>query len=301
MKLKKYLTFGVVDIKYKGKTYRVNVARIKPYIQRTNQPPPSATAITTTSTTSTTTTTGQPQIQQRERQMQQPQPEKINEPQPQQQHEPQAEADQPAAASAPRGRGRPRKQALPMPTGEHTQQQQPPTLQENRPEAAPSLPERRITRSMTAAAQQATEQQQQTAQIVGEILASLGRRDKFGIPILPPGVKPPSHYTSKRRQLKRLTVEKRNKKLTGDAAYPFDGEAYERPAFTHIQAQNPADINPDQQNPPNVDNDDSRHGQHRRQRLQRPQHQNRAVLGHGHRGIRNSRGAIIIFKTTTLQ
>ena len=100
-------------------------------------------------------------------------------------------------------------------------------LQENRPDAASSLQERRVTRAMTRAAEQA-EGEKETGQ-VGEVRKGISGYDKFGIPIPLPGFRLPGHFISKRRKLKRLTTERRNKILTGDPGFAYDNVSYSVP------------------------------------------------------------------------
>jgi transposase InsO family protein len=250
-KVVKVFDFGVIDILYKNKNYRVNVGRVKPFVNTQTQvaAPP---------------TFNLPPSQQQQQQQQQHEDAQQNaNARAQEETRPhvleregemeKVEQTEMQQQQPKRGRGRPRKVLQEQPAQPQQQQPQqaeeqrevnnPPTtvLQEDRPNAAASLPERRITRAMARAAQQAGGEVQ-TGQ-VGEVKrgSSLhqARRagdsgstvlcDKFGIPIPTPGFKQPSHFITKRRKLKRLTAEKRNLLLTGDPGFPFDPVAYSTP------------------------------------------------------------------------
>ena len=232
-KITKVMDFGVVDISYKNKTYRVNVARIKPYVYPQN--------------TQQTQFLNTPRVQQQQQQHEQPRmlqfdresrPEEEM-PKQQEQTETEQNPEQPTPTIK-RGRGRPRKTAAPetnIPI--NTPQQE--VLQESQPNSPPNLAERRITRSMTKNADpQPTPTNVGEAQqhYIGQL--SLQRRggtsqgptypcDKFGIPTLPSGHKLNSRFASHKNRIKQLSTEKRNLLLTGDPGFQFDPIAYEYP------------------------------------------------------------------------
>ena len=243
-RISKVFTFGVVDIEYKNKIYRVNVGRIKPYVAPRNNtvaypnmqlPPPSQ----------------QPQAQQPQQQVQQtrfvPLPvqrveRQINmeQMQPTMQEESQVGQDmQPPR----RGRGRPRKQTVALPPTTPTELQ----LQENQEGAPTHLQERRVTRQMvregagtlTEGQVQAVQQPNilQWRQAVGE--GPSFQCNQYGLPIPPQGVRLPQWILDRQRRLKQLSAARRNKILTGDQGYPFDNVAYDNSRGLEIAQQNP--------------------------------------------------------------
>ena len=245
----KTFDFGVVDIKYKGKMYRVNCGRLKPFVAQQNSqqqqlpplqqpllpqnPPSTQMQYSHTPTYDTEESTPQQRQEDEQEQVQQ----------------------QPSAVVPKRGRGRPRKtQQQPATTAEETQGE---VLQESQPNAPPALQERRITRSMTKVAQESTtvgEIVEETMQLAGEIAATYPHwhKDKWGIVIPPRNVRQYSQYISKRRKLKRLTAARRNKLLTGDSHFPPDNCTYQLPTSLPQQigqAQNPIPHHNDDPNP----------------------------------------------------
>ena len=234
-KIVKVMQFGVVDIEYKNKIYRVNVARIKPFfaqnipLPQTMQQPPLT----------------QQQQQQRvieenrndenedtnENENENIQTEETNE-QTEQQTPPQQTAQK-------RGRGRPRKMAVAP--SQQAQSQPADILQENQPDTPTALMERRITRSMTSNVQpQPTEQGVGEIQMLPTHQLSLQRRETVGmgpIYICRP-VKLPNHLTDygldslktyNKKNWKKLTIAKRNIRQTGDPGFSFDPIVYEYP------------------------------------------------------------------------
>jgi len=251
-KIVKVFSFGVVDISYKNKIYRVNVARIKPFIQG-NAP--------------LTEVEQQQQQPQQQQQMQQnrfpiffPRQAGPNvTAQQQQQHNAHEEGEENSCTPTPqegvpsrRGRGRPRKvnmrpqqQETISPTrGETDKTLHDPILREQQAEATPQLMERRVTRSM---ARQLQAGEQQNVHHVQEQSAIKWRGavaegppfvcDKFGLPVGSGNAQLEKRLAYKRKILRRMSVQKRNKLLTGDAAFPFDQVAYDF-AYNYQNHQN---------------------------------------------------------------
>ena len=244
-KVVKVFNFGVVDILFKNKVYRVNVARLKPFIQTENQIPQNQTPL---------------QQQQQQQQQQQNQQERFPKFFPRQirsenqcnneQQENATEENRESqiiptpreAVPARRGRGRPRK-IVSAPTerdnnpqgGEmHFPPATDPVLQEERAATTQQLMERRVTRSMTRQAEQVSQPQinpvRATAAFQWRQAVSHGpmyQCDQFGLPVGSGNKEWERKLANKRKQLKRLPVQKRNKLLTGDPAFPFDPVAYE--------------------------------------------------------------------------
>ena len=119
-----------------------------------------------------------------------------------------------------------------------TQQQNDNSLLESQSDAPAGLLERRVTRSMTKAAESApaTVTQGDVVQI------------EWGIATLHPHTKRNGYVKSKRKILKK------NKALTGDSAFPFDTVKYSLPYFKQKQ---PQQIQPEAEpNPPGFQDDD---------------------------------------------
>ena len=265
-KVVKVFQFGVVDILYKNKIYRVNVARLKPFIQQEQQPQQ------------------QPQMQ-LEQQQQQQQTQQQQQQQQQQrfpvffpsqirkesyvtrptqeesQHTGERQNSPPPQEIVPprRGRGRPRKvvvqpepqeNALPD-TGPPPASMHDPILREERDTATQQLMERRVTRSMArqlgqeqinpVQAHTAIQWRQAVAQGPSFVC------DKFGLPVGSGKTLLGENVERKRKLLRRMPVHKRNQLLTGDAAFPFDPVAYDL-TWNYPTDQNFEDDNPDSDN-----------------------------------------------------
>ena len=259
-KIVKVFTFGAVDISYKNKIYRVNMARIKPYID-----------------TETRTQEFKEQQQQQPQQQQIQQPNRFpvffprpaskeSQQQQQQQLEEQRNEDREEGeerthpqANIPqrRGRGRPRKILRPLspqfnvaPERENNTPAVPdPILREEQDAAAPQLMERRVTRAW---ARQTGEELQQGINPVRAHNAVQWRQavaegppfvcDKYGLPVGSGNAQAQKKVAYKRKSLRRMSVTQRNKLLTGDPAFPFDPVAYD---FTFNYPQNQEDLNSD--------------------------------------------------------
>jgi hypothetical protein len=107
-----------------------------------------------------------------------------------------------------------------------------PVLQEEQAATTQQLMERRVTRSMTQQAEQVSQPQinpvSATAAFQWRQAVAHGPMyhcDQFCLPV-GSGNKE-RKLANKRKKLKRLSVQKRNKLLTEDPAFPFDLVAYE--------------------------------------------------------------------------
>ena len=259
-KIVKVFTFGAVDIAYKNKIYRVNMARIKPYIHINNQTQEPEERI-------------ERQTQQQLQQQQQNQfptffPQNRREDSQLQQQQPQlennedrgeGEVEMHSRDNIPqrRGRGRPRKILRPpspqqhiFPERENVMQEVPdPILQEEQTTAAPQLRERRVTRAW------ARQTGQELHQGINQVQASNTIQwrqavaegppyvcDKYGLPVGSGNAHMQKTLAYKRKALKRMSVTKRNQLLTGDSAFPFDPVAYDL-AFNYPQYQEGSEYN----------------------------------------------------------
>ena len=266
-KIVKVFTFGAVDISYKNKIYRVNMARIKPYIHTDMQ-------------------TQEPKEQEQERQQQQQQqqqqqpsrfpvffPRQIREESQQRQRlqeEQNEDRDEGEERTHPqanvpqrRGRGRPRKilrspspQLNVPPEREQAAQNVPdPILREEQTAATPQLMERRVTRAW---ARQTGEELQQGIHQVQARKAVQWRQavaegppfvcDKYGLPVGSGNAQLQKKVANKRKSLQRMSVTQRNQLLTGDPAFPFDPVAYDL-TFNYWQNQENSDSDEELHNP----------------------------------------------------
>lgn len=277
-KIVKVFNFGVVDILYKNKVYRVNVARLKPFVQHQQQ-------------------AQQQEQQQVQQQQQQSSPEQQqqqrfpiffprqvrSENQMQQQGQQHTEREEERNVSPPpqemapqrRGRGRPRKVAVtPEPqnqyapaTGQLQTDGPNPLLREETDTTTQQLMERRVTRSM------ARQMEQEQVNPVHAKTAVQWRQavaegptfvcDRFGLPVGSSQTGQGRNIVRKRKILRRMPVHKRNQLLTGDAAFPFDPVAYDltwnyQPQQNwQIENPNPDQNNSDSDHDNNSDNDDN--------------------------------------------
>ena len=244
-KILKVFDFGVIDIEYKGKCYRVNNQRLKPFVPNIAEPQLQI----------------RPPLQQQQQQHQETRSAPLPRPhtfpwnstntKPEEAAQATTEGGEEMQQNIPpvtkRGRGRPRKTESQMKTTENkeaqqsttTQQQNDSSLLESQRDAPAVLLEKRITRSMTKATESApaTVTQGDVVQI------------KWGIATLHPHTKLRGYVESKRKILKR------NKALTGDSAFPFDTVKYSLPYF---KQQQPQQIQPDAEpNPVGFQDDDN--------------------------------------------
>ena len=246
-KIVKVFNFGVVDIEYKGKIYRLNVGRIKPFVnlpnERKQQP---------------ITQPPQQQQPQQEQQQQQQEAPQLEEHACAHTHTQQEEESN--ATPAKRGRGRPRKQATETQGNvqHETEAQTEPILREDIQGGAAALPERRVTRQMVQEGTGVlTEGQIETVEKANILqwrpAVSQGPAyscDQYGLPIPPQGKKIPQWILDRQRTLKQLTPSLRNKLLTGDPGFQFDPIAYE-PLLVRYQHQPiQQEQQPQQQQPP---------------------------------------------------
>jgi hypothetical protein len=263
-KIVKVFEFGVVDIAYKNKIYRVNMNRIKPYTEETfptqqqivpkHVPPPQQQHLQPFP---------RPQLQQQHfaTRLNWEQERQLGEERREERHENEdrgeiRQQDEMIPPQVKRGRGRPRKIVLPANEANAAEAPIPEgggVHEENVPDPNPreSLDEKRVTRSMTRTAamnfpmEGITIADEERRVIPVKAIPRVQWRtavgegppfvcDQFGLPLRTGSKELAEQIAARRRKLKSLSVEERNRTLTGDEGFQFDPTPYEV-LWTHKQ------------------------------------------------------------------
>jgi hypothetical protein len=219
---------GVVDLQRKNRVIRVNMARIKPFVQGNNFQRPTLSPATAPPSFALQTPPDTPP----------PQPEFVTlQPQEEEQSEQQPAVTLPQR----RGRGRPRKvnqNETPAGTPPATEISQPAMAAQNPGNNDPTVSvEARLTRAQARAMERAGLPAPVFHSLVNQInsecfkMCALQTYDEYGIPTHPPKNKI-DYYKRRRVFLKKLSPAQRNTLLTGDPLFAFDPVLYAEIATT---------------------------------------------------------------------